>query len=202
MNSILRPKLGFGRRENDGTQPIDAKTSSKIARSGVEAARRKFTPEFMNRLDKIVVFQPLGSPELRRILDLELSFVQQRIFQSGNSDRAFVLQVSDSAKEKLLKEGTDAKYGARHLKRAIERLLVQPLANLIATGQARGGDVLRVNFEQGAAALSFTRDGEGLPARALAELAGVGSLAALGQFARSGGEPLRSQSARSSSRRG
>jgi ATP-dependent Clp protease ATP-binding subunit ClpB len=96
-----------------------------LAKSGVEAARRKFTPEFMNRIDKVVVFKPLGQPELRRILDLELAQVQQRIFQSP-SECPFVFTVSDGGKDFLLKEGTDVKYGARHLKRAIERFLVPP----------------------------------------------------------------------------
>src|SRR5690348_5805217 len=76
MSSLLRPKLGFQRVVNDA-QPstTDEQLSQKMSRSGIEAARRKFTPEFMNRIDKVVVFKPLGEPELRRILDLELNQV-------------------------------------------------------------------------------------------------------------------------------
>jgi len=110
--------------------------NAKVARSGVEAARRKFTPEFMNRLDKVVVFKPLGDSELKKILDIELNMVQQRIFNSS-PDRAFIFHASEAAKSFLLREGTDVKYGARHLKRAIERLLVQPMSNLIATEQVK-----------------------------------------------------------------
>src|SRR5579863_10182613 len=141
MSSMLAPKLGFGvqeAREKNSTGVCDEKTSGKLARSGMEAARKKFTPEFMNRLDKIVTFQPLGSEQLKKILEIELNLVQQRIFNTS-SDRAFVFTLSDSGKNFLLEEGTDLKYGARHLKRAIERLLVQPMSNLIATDQVRGG---------------------------------------------------------------
>ena len=129
------------------TGVFDDKMTGKIARSGVEAARRKFTPEFMNRLDKIVTFSPLGTEQLKKILDIELNLVQQRIFNTS-ADRAFVFTVSDQAKDFLLNEGTDLKYGARHLKRAIERLLVHPMSNLIATDQVRGGDWIRVEFRR------------------------------------------------------
>src|ERR1017187_303999 len=115
--------------------------------SGLEGARRKFTPEFINRLDKIVTFQPLGSEQLKKILDIELNLVQQRIFNTS-TDRAFVFTMSDHGKNFLLTEGTDLKYGARHLNRAIEPLLVHPMSNLIATDQVRGGDWVRVEFDE------------------------------------------------------
>src|ERR1700732_4142318 len=134
MSAIMSPRLGFNVgevREKTATGVVDDKTTGKINRSGIEAARKKFTPEFMNRLDKIVTFQPLGTEQLRRILDIELNLVQQRIFNTS-ADRAFVFTVSDGSQDYLLEQGTDLKYGARHLKRAIERLLVPPVSNLIA----------------------------------------------------------------------
>jgi len=121
MTSLFSPKLGFQTgeaREKATAGVFDDKLSGKIARSGVEAARRKFTPEFINRLDKIVTFQPLGAEQLRKILDIELNMVQQRIFNTS-PERAFVFTLSDASKDFLLQEGTDLKYGARHLKRAI-----------------------------------------------------------------------------------
>jgi len=169
MNSIIAPKLGFGRVQHNPAQAIDETTGSKIARSGVEAARRKFTPEFMNRLDKVVVFKPLGESELRKILDIELNSLQQRVFCSSQ-DRCFVFNVTDQAKDFLLTEGTDTKYGARHLKRAIERLVVQPMSNLIATEQVRSGDLLRVDFDEESNNLHFLRDAEGLAVQAMAEM--------------------------------
>ncbi len=91
MSALVSPKLGFRGAEpkEAGTGPQDEKLNAKVAKSGVEAARRKFTPEFMNRLDKVVVFKPLGDAELKRILDIELNMVQQRIFNSS-PDRAFI----------------------------------------------------------------------------------------------------------------
>jgi ATP-dependent Clp protease ATP-binding subunit ClpA len=148
---------------------MDEKTTGKLARTGMEAARRKFTPEFMNRLDKIVTFQPLGTEQLKKILDIELNLVQQRIFNT-TADRAFVFTVSESSKDFLLTEGTDMKYGARHLKRAIERLLVQPMSNLIATDQVHGGDWIRVDFNDSSRVLSFAKEAEGLPVQDMAQL--------------------------------
>ena len=172
MSSIMNPKLGFMAHESaqqSKTGVVDDKLTGKISRSGVEAARKKFTPEFINRLDKIVTFQPLGTDQLRRILDIELNMVQQRIFNTS-PERSFVFKTTDSAKDFLLTEGTDLKYGARHLKRAIERLLVQPMSNLIATDQVRAGDWIRVDFNEGAKQVTFLKEAEGLPIHAMAEL--------------------------------
>jgi ATP-dependent Clp protease ATP-binding subunit ClpB len=174
MSSLLQPKLGFGLKRTDAVNPdaLDEKTTEKISRSGVEAARKKFTPEFMNRLDKVVVFQPLGEKQIRQILDIELKQVQQRIFQSS-ADRAFIFQCSDEAKEFLLSQGIDAKYGARHLKRAIERSLVQPLSNLIATEQIRMGDSIRIGFDAGIGQLTFLREAEGMSPVTMAQITDI-----------------------------
>jgi ATP-dependent Clp protease ATP-binding subunit ClpB len=126
-------------------------------------ARRRFTPEFMNRLDQIVVFRALGEPELRQIVDIELNMVRQRI-ETAAVGCPFVINVTPSAKEFLLLEGTDFQYGARPLKRAIERLLVQPLSNLLATGQIRRGDRVRVSHADGSPVLMFYRDADALGA--------------------------------------
>jgi ATP-dependent Clp protease ATP-binding subunit ClpA len=168
MTAVLSPKLGFGINESahqPRTATFDDKLNNKISRCGFQAARRKFTPEFMNRLDKIVTFKPLGTEDLRRIVEIELEIVQQRIF-TASPQRSFAFTVTDAAKEFLLLEGTDVKYGARHLKRAIERLLVQPLSNLIATEQVRPGDWIRVDYENGGACMKFIKDAERLPMHA------------------------------------
>jgi len=201
MSNIMAPKLGFNVREireKTATGVVDEKTTGKLSRSGIEAARKKFTPEFMNRLDKIVTFQPLGSEQLKRILDIELNLVQQRIFNT-TMDRAFVFTLSDASKNFLLEEGTDLKYGARHLKRAIERLLVQPMSNLIATDQVRGGDWIRVDFDETARALKFAKEAEGLPIQDMARL--VDTSVTIPAMAAASGvpvEPIRTVSARSS----
>ncbi|MBL8174158.1 MAG: ATP-dependent Clp protease ATP-binding subunit [Bryobacterales bacterium] len=172
MSSMLAPRLGFnavGQADSAKPAVLDEKLNSKISKAGVEAARRKFTPEFMNRLDKIVVFKPLGEPELRKILEIELGMVQQRVLNNV-SENPFVFTTAEGAKEYLLKEGTDAKYGARHLKRAIERLIVQPMSNLIATDQVRRGDWLRVEYDAASGQMVFFKDAEGLPMQAMADL--------------------------------
>jgi ATP-dependent Clp protease ATP-binding subunit ClpA len=162
MSSLLSPRLGFPVSSLEDTGR-ESKLSARISSTGVEAARRKFTPEFINRLDKIVVFKSLGSEELRRIVDIELETVQQRI-EAAAASKPFLLDVTSSAREFLLMEGTDFRYGARPLKRAIERLLVQPLSNLMATGQIRRGDCIRVSHEDGSAALVFGREADALEA--------------------------------------
>ncbi len=172
MSSILRPSLGFAAGEAErvlASGEVDEGLGEKISRAGVEAARRKFTPEFMNRIDKTVVFRPLGETELRKILTLELNIVQQRIFTSSNG-APFVFSLTEPARDFLLREGTDMKYGARHLKRAIDRNLVHPLANLIATEQVRGGDLIRVDFDGNLARLTFVKEAEDMPAYAMMQM--------------------------------
>jgi ATP-dependent Clp protease ATP-binding subunit ClpB len=158
MSSLLTPRLGFqGPSSEDNTR--NAKLSAQMSSAGIAAARRKFTPEFINRLDKIVVFKSLGNEELRRIVDVELEMVQQRI-QIAAAGKPFLVKVTDTAKQYLLIEGTDVRYGARPLKRAIERLLVQPLSNLMATGQIQRGDSIRVSHSEGSSHLMFLREAE------------------------------------------
>ena len=137
MSALAEPRLGF-QVACSGDGASTAKMNGKITTTGIAAARRRFTPEFMNRLDHIVVFRSLGTPELRRIVDIELDIVQQRIGAAAQGN-PFSIHVMGNAKEFLLSEGTDVRYGARPLKRAIERLLVHPLSNLMATGQIRRG---------------------------------------------------------------
>jgi ATP-dependent Clp protease ATP-binding subunit ClpB len=198
MSNIMSPRLGFGIQEmqtRTATGVMDEKTSGKLARTGLEAARKKFTPEFMNRIDKVVIFQPLGSEQLKKVLDIELNLVQQRIFNTS-SDRAFVFTLSDSSKDFLLEEGTDMKYGARHLKRAIERLLVQPMSNLIATDQVRGGDWIRVDFDNSCRALCFAKEAEGLPVQDMARLVDTSiTMPAMAAAIGASGEPAKVQTA-------
>jgi ATP-dependent Clp protease ATP-binding subunit ClpA len=154
MNAMLRPGLGF---HAAAIQPELGELAGKLGRAGVEAARRRFTPEFINRIDKMAVFNPLGERELRKIVELELDAVEDRIHHA-TAGSGITLAVSNGAKDYLLKEGIDARYGARHLKRAIERLLVGPVSNLIATGQLQAGDDLFVEFDSKAERLTFLKE--------------------------------------------
>jgi ATP-dependent Clp protease ATP-binding subunit ClpA len=194
MGSLLRPNLGFAAGDierNHAAGILDDSVNDKVARAGVEAARRRFSPEFMNRLDKIVVFHALGAAELRKILTIELNVVQQRIFNAAKA-APFVFTLTEEAKDFLLLEGTDMKYGARHLKRAVDRHLVHPLSNLIATGQVRGGDLLRVDFSPALEALTFFKDAEDMPAYVMARMVDTSITAATGTAAAGAAvEPIR-----------
>jgi ATP-dependent Clp protease ATP-binding subunit ClpB len=167
ITELMAGGMGF-------VQPVDKPSDGldvKVTRTAVEAARRKFSPEFMNRLDKVVVFHPLRDEQLEQILEIELGQVQRRVLETARGQ--FLFRVTPEARKFLLSEGTDARYGARHLKRAIERHLVYPLANLLATGQVKLGDILRIDWDAELKCLIFEREGEGavIPASLLPALA-------------------------------
>ncbi len=138
--NLMTGGLGFSATRRDEDEELD----QKIYRTAMEAARRKFSPEFMNRLDKVVVFRTLNHEHLEQILDIELGRVQERIMAATGGNQ-FVFRCTTGAREFLLAEGTDLKFGARHLKRAIERHLVFPLSNLLATRQILLGDLITVD---------------------------------------------------------
>jgi ATP-dependent Clp protease ATP-binding subunit ClpB len=141
--------------------PADSKPrlDEKVEKTASEAAKRKFAPEFMNRIDKTIVFHPLRSQQLEQILEIELGMVQQRVLETAKG--RFLFRVTQPAREFLLKEGTDLKYGARHLKRAIERHVVYPLASLLATEQVSLGDVISIDWDGTDTALRFSKEAEG-----------------------------------------
>ncbi len=156
ITELMEGGMGF-------IQPSDkpiAGLDEKVERTAVEAARRKFSPEFMNRLDKVVVFHPLQRNQLEDVLEIELGQVQQRVLETARGQ--FLFRVTSGAREFLLTEGTDQRYGARHLKRAIERNIVYPLANLLATEQIHIGDLICIDFNKKESCLTFTREGENL----------------------------------------
>src|SRR5580658_7766008 len=131
----------------------------RMESTALEAAKRRFSPEFLNRIDHMVVFQPLADTQLRTILDMELDRVQDRVLAAGHA--SFLFHLSEPAKDFLLHEGVDRRYGARHLKRAVERHLVQPLASLVASGQVHQGDSIAVDCTAdctaGSGGMSFSR---------------------------------------------
>jgi ATP-dependent Clp protease ATP-binding subunit ClpA len=155
ITELMTGGMGF-------VQPSDKtedKLDQKVEKTAQGAAKKKFSPEFMNRLDKVVVFHPLRQEQLEEILEIELGMVQQRVLDTGRGQ--FLFRATPAARKFLLREGTDFKYGARHLKRAIEKFVVCPLANLLATEQVRFGDMLLVDWDGEEQALSFHREGQG-----------------------------------------
>ena len=167
MSNMVDGGLGFSRK----TLQVDAAFDDKISRTAVDAARRKFSPEFMNRIDKSVVFRTLRSEHLQQILEIELGMVQQRILMASAVNQ-FVFSCTPKVKSFLLHEGTDPKYGARHLKRAIERHIVFQLANLVATGQIKLGDFIRIDMSA-EGTLMFVKEAENAMVPMLLERQGV-----------------------------
>src|SRR5574337_1680886 len=154
--NLMTGVLGFSATRNEDDEGLD----KKIYKAAMEAARRKFTPEFMNRIDKVIVFRVLTRENLEQILDIELGRVQERIMAATGGNQ-FVFRCTPTARDFLLREGTDLKFGARHLKRAIERHLVFPLSNLLATQQVCLGDVITVDAVPGISKLVFMREEQG-----------------------------------------
>ena len=154
ISDLMHGGMGFVQPADKPTKGLD----EKVEKTAVEAARRKFSPEFMNRLDKVVVFHPLQREELDEVLEIELRNVQKRV--SDSTTRRFWFRMTDSGREFLLEEGTDQRYGARHLKRAIERYLVSPLARLLGTEQLRAGDFLLIDRHPAERGLAFLKDEE------------------------------------------
>jgi ATP-dependent Clp protease ATP-binding subunit ClpB len=161
ISEMMQGGMGFIQPKDKPAGGMD----EKVERTAVEAARRKFSPEFMNRLDKVVVFHPLRREQLELVLEIELGQVQQRVLETAKGQ--FLFRVTDPGRDFLLQEGTDQRYGARHLKRAIERHIVYPLANLLATEQVHLGDLVCIDWNKEHDRLTFVREGENLamPAR-------------------------------------
>ena len=156
ITELMEGGMGFIQPKDKPVTGLD----EKVERTAIEAARRKFSPEFMNRLDKVVVFHPLQRNQLEEVLEIELGQVQQRVLETARGQ--FLFRVTSAAREFLLQEGTDQRYGARHLKRAIERNIVYPLANLLATEQVHIGDLICIDLDKKESCLTFTREGENL----------------------------------------
>jgi ATP-dependent Clp protease ATP-binding subunit ClpB len=154
ITELMQGGMGFIQPEDTPMTGLDV----KVARTAVEAARRKFSPEFMNRLDKIVVFHSLNREQLAEVLQIELAQVQQRVLETAKGQ--FLFRVTDAGREFILHEGTDQRYGARHLKRAIEHHVVFPLANLLATGQVQASDMLCIDWDPRVGGLVFWKEDE------------------------------------------
>src|SRR3981189_2346458 len=163
ITELMTGGMGFVQPQDKREDRLD----TKLERTGQEAAKKKFSPEFMNRLDKVVVFHPLREEQLEQILEIELGMVQQRVLATGRQQ--FLFRVTPPAKRFLLQEGTDIKYGARHLKRAIEKFVVSPLANLRVTEQVRFGDVVVIDWDGRMSHLSFEKEEAAAMAPAIAK---------------------------------
>lgn len=143
---------GFGFSAGQG-QPAEVR-QRKLSRIALNEVRKRFSPEFINRIDEVVTYQPLERAALEGILDLQLTVLQEHI-GSRLGPASFNLELSSRARKLLLNEGTSAEYGARELKRAIHRLLMQPLARHLTRKGIPAGTCIHVDVDTKLGELRF-----------------------------------------------
>lgn len=143
MAKELRPDFGF--QSVVGTEASEEQMESKLERLGLEAVKKRFSPEFVNRLDVVSTYLPLGSETLARILDNQVEDLQ-RMVEARLGPRAFRVEVSPPGRQFLLRRGASAEYGAREMKRTVHKHLLQPLAMLVAAGRVEPGSTVSVEY--------------------------------------------------------
>jgi ATP-dependent Clp protease ATP-binding subunit ClpA len=134
MMRELEPQFGFESMVAKGNGAPAAGARERLEKIGVGAVKRKFSPEFVNRIDRVVTFQPLDREAMERILDQQLEKLQNLI-HSRQGVRSFRVEVESGARSVLLDRGTSVRYGARELRRTLQRMVLQPLAVLVAGGE-------------------------------------------------------------------
>ncbi len=144
----IQPDFGF----QAGVPMARANLAGRLENIGLVAVRRKFSPEFVNRIDAVVTYQPLSAESLATILDQQLEELQEHII-SRLGPRGFLIQISPETREFLLRRGSSPRNGARELKRTVHRHLTQPLAAMVANRQISPGSRVAVDLSE---------DGEGL----------------------------------------
>jgi len=150
MMRELTPTFGF-----EGMTPRDREeTFDKLESIALGAVRRKFSPEFVNRIDAVVTYQPLTSESLGQILEHQISELQNHV-NSRLGSRCFDIEIDEPAKEFLLRRGTSVEYGARELKRTVHRFLTQPLATMVAESRIAPGSRVLVGIEKDAPKLTI-----------------------------------------------
>ena len=142
---------------NVGSQYILENTGGdfdKVEAQVISTLRQQFRPEFLNRVDDIIVFRPLGEEQIARIVDLQLNRLEKLL-----ADRKLKIELTPAAKHYLAHEGYDAAFGARPLKRTIQRMVQNPLAMAVLEGRFVDGDTIRVDVDS-ANHLTFTSERE------------------------------------------
>jgi ATP-dependent Clp protease ATP-binding subunit ClpA len=148
MRKHLRPDFGFETMVGGQNRP-----PGKLEGIGMNAVRRKFSPEFVNRIDSVITYRPLDAKALAKIVDQQIEALEQHI-TNRLMERAFEIDVTDSARAFLLRKGTSDEYGARELKRVILRHITQPLAAMVSNGAIQPGDVVRADESKDALKLT------------------------------------------------
>lgn len=149
INDLAKKNLGFAPKKESNALDQD------IYKTATAAANGNFDPEFMNRIDKVIVFRRLTEDTMREILDIELDNTAYKMREI----RQFYPFITQEGKDALLAEGFDKRYGARHLKRAIKRFIVHPIARLFNTNQISGGDEIEIDWDTGSKKMTFRNYG-------------------------------------------
>jgi ATP-dependent Clp protease ATP-binding subunit ClpB len=134
----------------------DPDSYEQMKKDVLDVLRQQFRPEFLNRVDEIVVFHSLSREDLKQIVEIQLARLRARL-----AERHITLDVTERAREHLAAVGYDPSYGARPLKRAIQRELETPLGRLLLKGDIKDGQTVSVDFDRASGALKFTaKDGK------------------------------------------
>jgi ATP-dependent Clp protease ATP-binding subunit ClpB len=152
--NVLLQIMDDGRLTDGQGRTVNFKNTILLMTSNVDPAELKtrFRPEFLNRVDEQLTFGSLSKEQVRAIVDIQLASVGRRL-----AERRITLELSNDAKDFLAAQGYDPAYGARPLKRAIQRQVIDPLARLLLTGEAKDGDVIAVGAGKDALTFKTTR---------------------------------------------
>ena len=156
MLNYLKPGFGFGA---DSRTRTEEQVVDKLQSIGMAAVKKRFAPEFVNRVDAVITYRPLGRKALDGILELQLVEIERHIHRRLGS-RAFGLQVAKSARTLLLDRGTSEAFGARELKRTLHRELVHPIGMMVADGAIAPGATVRIDVARGGSRLRFRVTGK------------------------------------------
>ncbi len=116
----------------------------------LEELKLRFRPEFLNRIDEIIIFNPLGKDEIKKIVEIQMRYLEERLA----AERKISLSVSESVKELVASKGFDPAFGARPVKRTIQRLIEDPLSVKILSGEFAEGETVKMNVSEGAVVFS------------------------------------------------
>jgi ATP-dependent Clp protease ATP-binding subunit ClpA len=148
MSHEMRPQFGFESISPKLAPRATEHRDRKLDRIGITAVRKNFSPEFVNRIDRMITYQPLDSEALAAILNQQIEDLQAHI-DRRLGEQAFRIEVPARARKFLLERGASPEYGARELKRTVHSHLIQPLASLVAAGEIEPGGRVRAELGSG-----------------------------------------------------
>jgi ATP-dependent Clp protease ATP-binding subunit ClpA len=153
MLKAVQPHIGFQGADRGSAEA----TADRLQAIALAAVRRRFSPEFVNRIDVVISYRPLDRAAYEEILDHHIEELQEHI-NTRLGELSFTIEVTSAARQRLLDRGTSEEYGARELRRAVHRMLTQPLAALVADGLTRPGGVISVDADAGGDGLTLRPD--------------------------------------------